>query len=134
MNEIRYKKMEAFAVLLGEGVHRLKAYARAGYSAKSSRSKKLSLRADVIARAKEVAKHRAGGGSSDLSGIIDMLIEVAHEARTLNSAPGYVAARAALVEAARLKGLLPSRAEDADDPPYRELTVEEWDAKYGVAA
>ena len=134
MKPIRYQKMDAFAVLLGQGVPRIAAYARAGYSVRSGRSKKLSERADVIARAAEVAHHRARGGSRDLSFIINRLIEFAEKAAALNTAPGYMAARAALVDAARFKGLLPADADADDEPTPRELTVEEWEAQYGMVA
>ena len=136
MKPIRYQKMDAFAVLLGRGVPRIAAYARAGYSVRSGRSKKLSERADVIARAEEVAHHRARGGSRDLTFIIDRLIEFAEKAAALNTAPGYMSARAALVDAARLKGLLPTDdvAGSDDEPTPRELTVEEWEAQYGMVA
>lgn len=133
MSEIPYKKMEAFAVLLAEGVPRIAAYARAGYSAKSRRSKKTSERQDVIDRVKEVADRNARGGSRDLSFIIDTLIDMGLACQAMGTLPSFNAARALFNDAAKWKQALPipDRGATAQPQPlFQPMTEEEWEAKY----
>ncbi|MGH7012287.1 MAG: hypothetical protein ACREEX_15745, partial [Caulobacteraceae bacterium] len=59
----------------------------------------------------------------------------AEEGRRLGAASGLTAAKGALVEAARLKQLLPAEGpaprEEFDPAHEAELTKEEWIAKFG---
>ena len=134
MSEIPYKKMEAFAVLLAQEVPRLAAYARAGYSAKSRRSKKISERQDVIDRVTELAHRNARGGGRDLGFIIDNLIEMALTCKELGTPAGCNAARALFNDAARWKQTLPIPPQSAatqPQPVFQPLSEAEWEAKFG---
>jgi hypothetical protein len=69
------------------------------------------------------------------------MIEAAELAAALNSAPGFVALKGLLTEAARLKRLtaetLPVCPAPAPRPaarPFRVLTDEEWQAKFAHLA
>jgi hypothetical protein len=78
-------------------------------------------------------RQRAGGGSSDVAPLIDILLDYAERAAGQNTAAAMREARAMVMDAAQLKALLPperdaaSAAEDWNPAPYNR---EEWLAKY----
>ena len=75
-----------------------------------------------------------GRGSSDIGPLIDLLVELAEKAKEKPTAAALREARAMIVEAARLKALLPDAAKPAWAPPIPELDLDEWMARYGTQA
>ena len=119
-------RREAFAQGLARGAAPVAAWQEAGYARHMGRALAAAAEKDVAARVVEIGVERAGGGSADLGFLIDQCIALADKAGDLGTAAGMVAARGFLVEAARLKGLLPAPV----PPPRRRLSTEEWLAKH----
>jgi hypothetical protein len=119
-------RLESFAQCLAKGMRPLNASRRTGFAADANRSNVRAARADVVKRVAEIAQSNLWGGSRDLGPVIDELMAAAQEARKLGTGAGMMAARALLVEAARLKEELPVPLQPGD----RELTREEWTARH----
>lgn len=119
-------RREMFAQALARGCGPGQAEREAGYShcAKGTRARVKSKQ--IKGRIAQIKKERAGGDSPDIGPVIDKLMALANAAGKLKTAAAMVAARGFLVEAARLKGLLPAPA----PPPRRRLSTEEWLAEY----
>ncbi|MGH6987539.1 MAG: hypothetical protein ACRED9_11965 [Caulobacteraceae bacterium] len=128
------REREQFAWGIARGISPSEAARAAGY-ANPGRGASLARAKDIAARARFVKRHLERGGSADLSAIIEALMDLADEGRRLGAAAGLAAAKGALVEAARLKQLLPVAAPETraelDLAREAELTDEEWLAKYG---
>ncbi len=127
---------EAVARRLALGETLMPAYRAAGLSGGRRHAVRLASLATVVERVAELAKTTAGeaeraewSGSREVATVIDKLVEYAARAAELNSAAAHVAARAYLVEVARLK----MQIYDVG-PVERELTEDEWVAKYGNPA
>ncbi|MEO8812273.1 MAG: hypothetical protein ABI376_05095, partial [Caulobacteraceae bacterium] len=103
MTALINRRHEAFARARAEGASPRAAYAAAGYPAASRHWARIATRVDVVARAAQIARGRAWGGSRDLSPVIDEMMRMAFAAERLDSAAGLAAAKGFLVEAARLK-------------------------------
>ncbi|MHB8530243.1 MAG: hypothetical protein ACYC8V_12150 [Caulobacteraceae bacterium] len=127
-------RREAFAHALARGATPANAALEAGYSS-PKKGAALARGKDIADRANEIKDHLARGGSRDLGGVIDRLFDNAERAWKLESAGGMTAAKSSLVEAARLKQLLPEpSAWAAPGPIYphdEDLTDEQWMARYG---
>jgi len=82
--------------------------------------------ASAQARAAEI-QTEAIGGTRDLTPLINRMIQLSAQAAALNSAAALREAKDLLVEAARLKGLLPA---PPPPPPMPRMSREEWLAKY----
>jgi hypothetical protein len=137
MPALRDPRHETFAQCLVRGEPLMQAWAAAGfdsaqrYATRLSRNTRVAARiADLTAIAREAARKTAWSGSDDVAPVIDKLVEYADMAAQLNTAASHVAARAYLVEIARLK----NQIDTAPRLVERELTEEEWVAKYGQPA
>jgi hypothetical protein len=64
--------------------------------------------------------------------LIDALMEAVEDARKLDNAAAFVAVRGLIVEAARLKQMLPEH--DPRTPPMPPMTAEEWLRRFGPEA
>lgn len=118
---------EAFAQARARGLSSQDAAAAAGYARPDEEASRLRKRPQIVERIGAIVEHRSRGGSGDLGGLIDKLIDLADgasnektaDARTLN------VARAALEGAGRLKELMPPEPVPRP-PPKRPMTQEEW--------
>lgn len=100
-------RLEAMAQGLALGLTAAGASEAAGFN---GHGKDARRRADVPAmqaRVAEIKLRREAGGTADLAPVIDRLVAASDKAVALGTAAGMVAARGFLVDAARLKGLLP---------------------------
>ncbi len=119
-------RREMFAQALARGCGPSQAEREAGYSRCSKATRARVASKQIKDRLAQIGKERAGGNSPDIGPVIDKLMELANASADLKTAAAMVAARGFLVEAARLKGLLPAPA----PPPRRRLSNEEWLAEY----
>jgi hypothetical protein len=128
MAALTIARRELFAQGLAQGLSPDEAAVKAGYEGEKKQARKRALHPKVVERVEELRRLRAWGGSSDVGPLIDELMKTVQEARKLDTAAAFVAIRGLIVEAARLKQMLPET--ESDDPPCRELTREEWVEKF----
>jgi hypothetical protein len=129
MAALKFAKYEAFAQELAGGKDVMEAYAAAGY-APPKRQMALRMRRNekIAARVEELQNEAAWGGSRDLSVVINALMKLGSEGEATTAAM-VAAKRSCLVEAAKLKAQLP--VPQPVFQPLRQLSLEEWTAKYG---
>ena len=120
-------RYEPFAQALSRDLNPVAAAKEAGFKGNKTQSCERALRAEVAARVEELKRLRDWGGSRDLGPLIDELGAAVQEARTLKTAAAFVAVRGLIVEAARLKKMLP----EPEAPRRPPMTPEEWLAKFG---
>jgi hypothetical protein len=126
MAELTKFRYEPFAQALSRDLGPVAAAKEAGFKGNKTQSCKRALRPEVVERVEELRRRRDWGGSRELGPLIDELMAAARQARTLKTAAAFVAVRGLIVEAARLKKMLP----EPERPFPRQMTPEEWEAKY----
>ncbi|HEV2362893.1 MAG TPA: hypothetical protein VGS12_01710 [Caulobacteraceae bacterium] len=138
-------RRERFAHAVASGLSPKAAAAEAGF-ARPRQAFRLLASPAVARRIAALRCERAGGGSRDLGPLIDKLLGIFDAGLALKNAQALVAARGALVEAARLKQLLPFAPGEAPPPaapvatgePFhwtdKEMSDEEWNAHFGPEA
>ncbi|HEV2365507.1 MAG TPA: hypothetical protein VGS12_15055 [Caulobacteraceae bacterium] len=139
------ERREAFAQAVARGMSCARAAEKAGFGF-HRHGARLARARDVAARIGAIRASLAGGGSRELGPLIDRLLGIFVAGVTLNNAAALVAARSALVEAARLKQLLPfapgegppAAAPAPTGEPFhwtdKEMSDEEWNAHFGPEA
>ncbi|HEX4741885.1 MAG TPA: hypothetical protein VH353_11190 [Caulobacteraceae bacterium] len=129
MGALKYAKHEVFARGVADGKDVMEAYAGAGY-APPHRQMALRMARDgkISARVEALRNEAAWGGSRDLSVVINALMKLGSEGEATTAAM-VAAKRSCLVEAAKLKAQLP--VPQPVFQPLRQLSKEEWAAKYG---
>jgi len=123
--------MEAFAQALARGLPPGRAARESGYAdTDHSHAKIRAKRPDMIARIAEIQREHAVA-LRDLTPLIERLTALADLAAQMDSPAALREARAALVEAGKLKALapIPPRALLTGEEP--ELTDREWARRYG---
>ena len=129
MPALKNSRYEAFAHQQAQGLNPQDAALAAGFAKSQTQACRRALRPEIVARVEELKRLRDWGGSRDLRPLINELGAAVQEARTLNSAAAFVAVRGLIVEAARLKQMLPEpEPEEPDEPPPR--TSAEWLARH----
>lgn len=126
MPALKNSRYEAFAHQLAKDLNPQDAALAAGFVKSQTQASRRALRPEIVERVEELRRLRDWGGSRDLGPLINELGAAVQEARTLKTAAAFVAVRGLIVEAARLKKMLPEH-EPPRPPP---LTAEEWKAKY----
>ena len=117
-------RYEPFAQALSRDLHPVAAAKEAGFKGNKTQSCERAQRPEVIARVEELRRRRDWGGSRDLGPMIDELMAAARQASTLTTAAAFVAVRGLIVEAARLKQMLPEPEDESPLPP--PTTPAEW--------
>lgn len=127
---------ERFAQELAKGKSATEAYVLAGYEESRSAASRLSANVNVQARAAELKDRAAAKTELTVASITERLIKIADEAQALGEASGLAVARASMMDAAKLNGLIVERTENvniehvvSDDLP----TPEQWEAEHGTA-
>ena len=128
MPALTNSRYEAFAHQLAKDLNPIDAAVAAGFARSQTQACKRALRPEIVARVEELKRLRGWGGSRDVGPLIDELAEAVKAARQLNSAAAFVAIRGLIVEAARLKQMLPA-PEEYYEPP---MTPEEWLKAFGA--
>ena len=122
------RKQEAYAQAIAHGATWREATVEAGYSMNSSEASERVNHPAIVARVAELILEQQWGGSRDLAPVIDAMRRLFEDSHTMTSAAAIKERREILVQAARLKALLP-----LPEPSYvREppLTSAEWLEKY----
>ena len=122
-------RREAFAQALVDGVPPLRASRQVGYTSRGFRARERAAHPDMVRRLEEIVAERAGGRSRDVANLIEVLVAGAQIAKGVGSIPALTAMRGLVVEAARLKALLPTPP--VYHPIAPEMTEEEWLAMVG---
>jgi hypothetical protein len=132
MPALKKTRYEPFALQLSLGLNPLDAALAAGFAKSQTQASRRAARPEVVARVEELKRRREWGGSRDVGPLIDELADAVREARTLTTAAAFVAVRGLIVEAARLKQMLPAPEDHAPRPP--PMTREEWLRKFNPEA
>ena len=97
---------ERFAQELAKGETADAAYVTAGFKANRGNATRLKANESVVARVAEIQGKAATRAEITVAGITDRLLAIAERAETSDDAPMLQAARAALMDAAKLNGLV----------------------------
>ncbi|MHB8530686.1 MAG: hypothetical protein ACYC8V_14405 [Caulobacteraceae bacterium] len=129
---------EAFAQALARGLEARAAAKAAGYR-KTRAARRLQRDPAIAARVVTLKADLAGGGSRDTRAQIEELIAICADARALGDPRGLAIARACIVDAAKLKLLLPAEAPSPSQGAViaeldREMSDEEWNSRFGPEA
>jgi hypothetical protein len=132
MPTIQNTRLEALAQGLARGLGVQEATREAGYSRQYGVTRRRAEREDVLVRAAEIQRQTALD-ARDLTPIIAMLTDLAAASRKLGTAAAMTAAKSALAEAGRLRGLLPhAPTAPIIRPPV--LSDEQWAKKWAHLA
>jgi hypothetical protein len=126
MPALKNSRYEAFAHQLAQDLNPQDAAVAADFAKSQTQACRRALRPEIVARVEELKRLRDWGGSRDLGPLINELGAAVQEARTLKTAAAFVAVRGLIVEAARLKKMLP----EPEAPPRPQMTPEEWLRKF----
>jgi hypothetical protein len=125
MPALKNSRYEAFAHQLALDLNPQDAALAAGFAKSQTQACNRALRPEIVARVEELQRLRDWGGSRDLGPLINELGAAVQVARKLDTAAAFVAIRGLIVEAARLKQMLPEpEPEEPDERPPR--TPAEW--------
>ena len=103
---LKNAKHERFAQGLAKGDTADKAYVDAGYKPSRSAASRLSTNVNIQARVAELLNKAAERTVVTVASITDRLLNIATKAETSTDAPMLSVARAALMDAAKLNGLV----------------------------
>lgn len=120
-------KHERFAQLLAKGLTADEAYEQAGYKPDRGNASRLTANHNVQTRVAEIQERAAIRAEITVASITERLLAIAEKAESKDEAPMLSVARASLMDAAKLNGLVVDRQAvggDANAPPVQsELTV-----------
>lgn len=107
-------KHERFAQELAKGATAEKAYEAAGYKPARQNAHRLITNDDIAFRVRELQERAAIKTELTVASITDRLLKIADAGEGLKEAPGLSVARAALMDAAKLNGLIVDRSENVN--------------------
>ena len=120
-------KHERFAQLLAKGETATEAYTQAGYAPNDGNAARLKGNERIVARVAEIQERAAIRTEISVASITERLLAIATKAEGKDEAPMLSVARASLMDAAKLNGLVVERQAHGGDPnapPMQaELTV-----------
>ena len=106
---------ELFAQGLAVGKTQKQAYIDAGYSVQDARAKAsrlLASKGNIFARKIELQQGSAKEAQITIERLTQGLLRIAEKAEAIEDASGYQAARAAIMDACKLNGLIIDKAEN----------------------
>lgn len=106
MPALKNPKWERFAQGLAKGKTQAEAYAEAGYAPSEPNASRLTSNDKVKARVAELQERAAVRTEITVASITERLLAIATKAETSEEAPMLQAARASLMDAAKLNGLV----------------------------
>lgn len=122
---LKNARHERFAQELAKGKAQDKAYADAGYKPDRGAASRLSSNVNVIARLQELKERTAEKTVVTAASITDRLLAIAKKGEEKDDASMLQVARASLMDAAKLNGLVVDRSKFAFD--FTNLSDEELD-------
>lgn len=129
MAVLKNAKHERFAQCLAKGDAADKAYADAGYKPSRSAASRLSTNVNIQARVAELLNKAAERTIVTVTSITDRLLNIATKAEQSSDAPLLSVARAALMDAAKLNGLVVEKSLSAQTSV--EDLLDQLDGKAG---
>jgi phage terminase small subunit len=102
---------ERFAQSLAKGRSQSEAYAEAGYAANDGNAARLKGNERVLARVAEILDHAAIRTEISVASITQRLLAIASKGERSDDAPMLQAARASLMDAAKLNGLVVDKSD-----------------------
>lgn len=102
---------ERFAQGLAKGKTQAEAYAEAGYKPSEPNASRLTSNEKVQARLAELQERAAVRTEITVAGITDRLLKIAAKGEKSSDAPMLQAARASLMDAAKLNGLIVDKSQ-----------------------
>lgn len=124
---------ERFAQELAKGKSATEAYADAGYEESRSAASRLSANVNIQSRIAELKAGAAARTELTVASLTEDLLRIAKKGEELGEAPGFAVSRAALMDAAKLNGLIVDRSENVNinhDISSEPLTEAEWEAQH----
>lgn len=131
---------EIFAQELAKGKSASEAYVTAGFKANDGNAIRLKGNERVGARVAEIIGRAAIRAEISVASITADLLRIAEKSEKLGEAPGLSVARAAMMDAAKLNGLIVDRSESQNTNVSYVVSgepvddVEEWAAQHGPSA
>lgn len=126
MPALKNTRQERFAQELAKGRTADEAYAEAGYRPDRKNAHRLTTNDDVARRVAELQERAAIRTEITVASITERLLSIAAKGEQTNEAPMLSVARASLMDAAKLNGLVVDKQEHAGKdggPIQSELTV-----------
>lgn len=137
MGALSNPRHERFAQELAKGKSAAEAYVEAGYSANEGNCIRLKGNERVQERVAELQERAAIRAEISVADITDRLLKIAEKAERSEEAPMLQAARASLMDAAKLNGLIIDRSQVDATVRGRvsatPLTEAEWEAQHASA-
>lgn len=130
-------KHERFAQELAKGKTATEAYVEAGYKLNDGNAATLKGNQRISDRIAELLDRAATRTEITVANITDRLLAIAAKGETSSDAPMLAVARASLMDAAKLNGLIVDKSETLAESVTRILsdkpqTAEEWAATHGA--
>jgi phage terminase small subunit len=127
---------ERFAQELAKGKSQAEAYQIAGYEPSEPNASRLTRNDKVQARVAELQERAAIKTELTIASITERLLQIADKGEALGEASGLAVARASMMDAAKINGLIVERSENVNinhDISAELPTAEEWEAEHGTA-
>lgn len=127
---------ELFAQGIAKGMTGESAYEAAGYAKHAPSASRLLTHANVQARVTELQERAAAKTELTVASVTNTLLRIAEKAEELKDSAGLSVARASMMDAAKLNGLVVDRAENVNlnhDISGDLPTDDEWEAEHGTA-
>ncbi len=106
MTVLKNQRQELFAQAIAKGKTQLEAYTEAGYKPDDGAAARLSGNVRVKARVTELKERAAARTEITVAGITERLLKIATKGEASSDAPMLSVARASLMDAAKLNGLV----------------------------
>lgn len=133
MSLLENPRHERFAQELAKGRTQAQAYAEAGYQESRSAASRLAADPDVRLRVAQIAGQAAMRTEVTIASLTRRLLAIADKGEAAEEAAKLAVARAAIMDAAKLNGLVIDKAEGAarvavysDNP----MSAEEWASQH----
>lgn len=132
------QRHELFAQEMAKGESASSAYEKAGYNPDRGAASRLSANVSVQARVQEILGRAAARTEVTVASITDRLLKIADKGEVSREAALLSVSRAALMDVAKLNGLIVEKRElagrNGGPIEYANLTEEEIDARLAALA
>lgn len=137
MGALSNAKHERYAQGVAKGLSQTQAYTDAGYIGDETAASRLSRNDKVKARVAELLENASMRAEISVASVTADLLRIAQKAEKLGDAAGFQAARASLVDAAKVNGLIIDKSQVTEESVQRIIsdrpqTDEEWASAHGA--